>query len=70
MNADASTSKYINLTIGIGTHDSRVVLQPLEEFVALTGRHYSCIAVNPRNHELSKEKFLKSIISYHSMKRS
>ncbi len=29
-----SDLKVINLTTGIGTHDSRVVLQPLEEFIA------------------------------------
>ncbi len=29
-----SDLKAINLTTGIGTHDSYVVLQPLEEFIA------------------------------------
>ncbi len=33
--------KAISLTTGIGTHDSRAVLQPLEEFVALIGRPFS-----------------------------
>ncbi len=63
-----------------------VVLQHLEEFVAVTGRtfgayseqvvetqhhyyesHYSRFLVNPLNHELYKEKLLKSIISYNTL---
>ncbi len=33
--------KTINLTTGIGTHESCVVRQPREEFVALTGLQLS-----------------------------
>ncbi len=78
--------KAISLTTGIGTHDSRAVLQPLEELVELTGHplssysdknvesqhryyesYYARLLFNLLNHELSKEQFLKSIISYNSL---
>ncbi len=53
-------SKGINLTTGIGTHTSHVILRPLDELVALTGRQLSAyrsyepnyvrLVVNPLNH--------------------
>ncbi len=63
-------------------HISQVVLKPLEEFFARSGRplsayfesqhrfyepHYARLLVNLLIHDLSKELLLKSIISYNCL---